>query len=414
MSPQIQRIAFISVHACPTVRLGLRDSGGMNVYIWNMVRQLAKQGIAVDVFTRRHDEGDPESVEMFPGGRLIHINDGLPDTPKELLPSLLSDFRNNLNKFVKAHRLKYDIVHSHYWLSGLVAAKLARAWSAPHVSTFHTLAIAKALSRVDGQGQPARDLAEREIATNADLLVVSTSAEQDLLEHHFNVPCNRIRVISCGVDTDLFRPLDQTLSRSLLGLGSMPLALFVGSPDPVKGAPLLLQALAKMEAPQDTQVVIVGGEARSEPEAANLHTLARNLGLTRRIKFTGPVPHNVLPFYYNSADVLVMPSYTESFGLAALEAMACGTPVVAARVGGLISLVKDGLTGYLVPWHCPEPFARRIEILLSHPHLRNSMGRLALSQARKHDWLSGAKSLTAAYALLLRNSKTQAGGLHAK
>ena len=175
----------------------------------------------------------------------------------------------------------------------------------------------------------------------------------------------------------------------------MPLALFVGRPDPVKGAPLLLQALAKMEAPQDTQVVIVGGEAHSEPEAANLHTLARNLGLTRRIKFTGPVPHNVLPFYYNSADVLVMPSYTESFG-------------------GLISLVKDGLTGYLVPWHCPEPFARRIETLLSHPHLRNSMGRLALSQARKHDWLSGAKSLTAAYALLLRNSKTQTGGLHAK
>lgn len=414
MSPQLERIAFISVHACPTVRLGLRDSGGMNVYIWNMVRQLAKQGVAVDVFTRRHDNGDPESVEMFPGARLIHINDGLLNTPKELLPSLLSDFHNNLKKFVKAHRLKYDIVHSHYWLSGLVAAKLARDWSAPHVSTFHTLAIAKALSRVDGQDQPARDLAEREIATNADLLVVSTSVEQDLLAHHFNVPFNRIRVISCGVDTDLFRPLDQTLSRSLLGLGSMPIALFVGRPDPVKGAPLLLQALAKMEAPQDTQVVIVGGEAQSEPEAANLHALAHNLGLTRRIKFAGTVPHNMLPFYYNSADVLVMPSYTESFGLAALEAMACGTPVIAARVGGLMSLVADGLTGYLVPWHCPEPFARRIEILLSHPHLRNSMGRLALSQARKHDWISGAKSLTAAYHLLLRDSKIQTGGLHAK
>jgi D-inositol-3-phosphate glycosyltransferase len=414
MNQRLERIAFISVHACPTVRLGLRDSGGMNVYIHNMVRELAKQGIAVDVFTRRHDESDPESVEMFPGARLIHINDGSTDTPKELLPSRLSHFQKNLQRYVSEHQLSYDIVHSHYWLSGLVGAKLARTWSVPHVATFHTLAITKVRARVGQQDHTNRDISERKIATNADLLVVSTSDEQDLLAHHFDVQLDRICVISCGVDTDLFRPLDQTLSRSLLGLGHMPIALFVGRPDPVKGAELLLQAVAKMEVPQDAQLVVVGGEASSEPEAANLHALARKLGLAARIQFAGTVPHNLLPFYYNAADVLVMPSYAESFGLAALEAMACGTPVVAARVGGLVSLLKDGLSGYLVPWHCPEPFARRIEILLSHPHLRNSMGRLAMLQARKHNWLSGAKSLATAYNLLLSKRNGVIGGYRAQ
>ena len=397
MSSDVQRIAILSVHACPTTQLGLRDSGGMNVYVHHLAQELAAQGLAVDIFTRRHDQDDPEVVEMAPGARLVHLDAGPPEAPKESLFGHLPAFRDGLLRFAADRGLRYDVVHSHYWLSGVVGMDLASRWGVPHATTFHTLARSKTLAGVGEREPVRRHRMESRIAAEADAVIVSAPYERDLLARHFDVPPERVRVVPCGVDTTLFRPMGRAHARALLGLDGLPVALFVGRLDPVKGADILLEAVAGMASPENTQVLVVGGDAEREPEAARLHGLSQELGLGDRARFEGTIPHEDLPLYYSAADVLVMPSYVESFGLAALEAMACGTPVVATRVGGLASLVKDGGSGYLVPWHCPEPFTHRLEMLLSHPGLRDSMGEAARRQAQEHSWSAVARTVATVY-----------------
>jgi D-inositol-3-phosphate glycosyltransferase len=240
---------------------------------------------------------------------------------------------------------------------------------------------------------------ERRIATTADAMVVSDQHELEALVRLYGAPRSRIKVIPCGVDANLFRPLDRRQARDRLGLDGGPALLFVGRLDPLKGLEVLLRIIAALEEPA-LRLLIVGGDPEGQAEGHRLAALASEMGLTQQVRFEGVVPHEGLPLYYNAADALVMPSYYESFGLAALEAMAGGTPVVAARVGGLASLVKDWDTGCLVMGHCPDSFAQRLEVLLRHPDLRDSMGQAALRYARGLTWGAVAREMLALYAKL--------------
>ena len=382
----MERIAILCYHSCPTADLGVRNVGGMSVYVRHLAQELANIGVEVDVFSRRHDSQDPTVVDISPGARLIHIEAGPPQLPREELPRHLREFYCNLRQFVGQEERRYDLVHSHYWLSGRIGQILAQSWEMPHVATFHTLAEIKRLVQGDTGDPLQRADRERRIAATADAIIVSDAHEREALVRLYGAQSSRVHVIPCGVDPMRFSPMERQVARQALELPESPLVLFVGRMDPLKGLDLLLHMIAGMEEWQDLRLLIVGGDPEQEQEAARLQRMAHGMGLDRRVRFEGAIPQERLPLYYNSATALVMPSYYESFGLVALEAMACGTPVVAARVGGLASLVKDWDTGCLVPGHCPAPFIQRLETLLSHPDLRRSMGEAAHQHAQGFGW----------------------------
>jgi D-inositol-3-phosphate glycosyltransferase len=238
---------------------------------------------------------------------------------------------------------------------------------------------------------------ERLVAAETDAIVVSDAHERDLLARLYDASPEKVAVVPGGVDIDLFHPRNKEEARRRLGLNGDKVILCVGRLDPLKGVDLTLASAALLEDRNHVKVILVGGDLENDPEAKRLVDLADALGMTDRVRFEGAVPHEDLPWYYSAADLLMVPSYYESFGLVALEAMACGTPVVAARVGGLPSLVKDGETGYLVPWHCPEPFAERLEVLLAHDDLRNTMGKAAYHRAQGMAWEAVVERFAALY-----------------
>jgi D-inositol-3-phosphate glycosyltransferase len=242
------------------------------------------------------------------------------------------------------------------------------------------------------------------VAYRADALVVSTQQEKDDLVRLYRTPPHKIGVIPAGVDPELFRPGDQIRARSVLGLGEKRVILYVGRVEPLKGLDILINAFALLEDTNDTRLLVVGGRLGQESELDRLRSVAVQLGIGDRVTFAGAVKHAELPDYYNAADIFVLPSYYESFGLVALEAMACGTPVVVSRVGGLKTFIKDGEHGYLIPWQCPEPFAQRMDVLLSNPGLRESMGRAARGAAQKMSWSGVADRMLDFYAGLLGES----------
>ena len=396
----MERIALLTYHSCPTATLGERDAGGMNVYVRYAAAELAQLGARVDIFSRRHDTADPQVEEIAPGARLVHIDAGPPQTTKEELYQFLPDFYHGLQAFAAADGARYDVIHSHYWLSGRVGMALGRRWGIPHAATFHTLAETKRLVMGEGVDVPQRSPAERRIASRSEAVVVSDQHEVEALVSLYDAPRDRIRVIPCGVDASLFYPRDRGEARNQLGLDGRGVLLFVGRFDPLKGLDVLLHVIAAMDEPAP-QLLIVGGDPADHAEGRRLAALTSRLGLDERVRFEGAVPQERLPLYYNAADALVMPSYYESFGLAALESMACGTPVVAARVGGLASLVRDWDTGCLVTGHCPDTFAQRLEAILGHPDLRETMGQAARKYARELTWGAVARELLGLYRELL-------------
>lgn len=367
-------------------RLGERDAGGMSVYIRSLAQGLGKQGIQVDVFSRRHDVKDPFIVEMGEGARLIHVEAGPPEAEKTDIAEYLPTFIENVKSFVSDEDTEYDLVHSHYWLSGPAGIELAQTWNKPHVATFHTLAEVKRQARSGLEDPAERSSIERWVAAETDAIVVSDGHERDFLARLYDASPEKVAVVPGGVDIDLFHPRSKEEARARLGLNGDKVILCVGRLDPLKGIDLALGSAALLEDREHVKVVLVGGDLEKDPEVQRLSDLAEALGISDRVRFEGAVPHDELPWYYSAADLLMVPSYYESFGLVALEAMACGTPVVAARVGGLPSLVRDGETGYLVPWHCPEPFAERLEVLLAHDDLRDHMGQAAFRRAQGMAW----------------------------
>jgi len=382
------RIAQVSAHTSPLAPLGGRETGGMNVYVLELSRELARLGYEVDIFTRLDGEL-PRVEQIAPGLRLIRIEAG-PASPieKEEIVGYLPEFNRNMRAVAEAQPAGYDIIHSHYWQSGWAGTLLARELDVPHVVMFHTLGEVKNRARF-GEAEPKlRIRHERTITRRATAIVTASDHERLLLERYYGADGARIHTVPCGIDLDLFQPRDRQAARQRLGFETdAPVVLWVGRLEKLKGVEILVDAMAELER-RDFTLLIVGGDERAAGMRAELEAQAAAAGIAANIRFEGAVAHDALPWYYSAADVCVVPSYYESFGLVAVEAMACGTPVVASRVGGLVSTVIDGVTGYLIPWRCPGPFAEKLEVLLGNPELRNNFSRAAQRSVERYRWSS--------------------------
>jgi D-inositol-3-phosphate glycosyltransferase len=382
----------------------------MNVYVLQVAKALGELGNQVDVYTRRHDPNDPQIIDLGPNARVIHLNAGPYFCTKETLHRHIPEFLDSLRRFQREEGMVYDLIHSHYWLSGVAGDELSREWDIPHATTFHTLARKKMQARVGEKESRLRVTAEPRVMLGADAIVVSTEQESEDLARLYGTPPLKVRVIPAGVDLDLFRPVDKARARQSLGLTEKQVVLSVGRIEPLKGLDTLIGAFAMLDAPADSRLLVVGGTPGRDREIDRLRSISERLGVQDNVSFVGAVDQAELPTYFSAADVFVLPSHYESFGLVALEAMACGLPVVASRVGGPRAIIKDGRTGYLIPWHCPEPFAQRIDILLANPALRESMGRAAMASAQTMGWSRVAGRMTELYDSLIGQTWQNAAG----
>ena len=393
-------VAVITVHGCPLRQAGSRDSGGMNIYILEMAKRLAARGVQLDVFTRHHDPLDPQVVMLAPGARLIHLPAGVPSLDKSGVYDLLPQFTSQMRRFCIANRLRYDLVSTHYWLSGLVGMRLASEWGVSHTTSFHTMAEMKRRGRPEETEVEQRDSSESNIARSADSVVVWTDGEKDALVDYWDIDPAKVSVIPPGVDLSRFRPMSQSQSREFLGYGEEKNILFVGRLEPLKGLDVLFRAVAALEDLDNITLNVVGGDENSE-EKARLQTLASRMKLTQNVRFIGSVRQDELPLHYNAADVCVLPSHYESFGLAALEAAACGRPVVASEVGGLPAIVRNGSTGFLVEPKHSDAMAERLCELLGDDMLRSRMGSAARAHAESLGWDRSADALLNRYRELM-------------
>ena len=382
----VGRAAFITLHACPLAAPGQGKSGGMNVYVRRLAAALGDLGMEIDIFTREHTDVANRIETIGLNVRVIHISAGEPDAHVGELYPHLPEFLEQLNAFREEEGLEYDIVHSHYWLSSWVGRELSQAIGAPHVVTFHTLGLIKMQSRA-GEVEPAeRRVVEAEVMATADRIIAFSPHERDAMARLYGADAGKVSLVPCGVDLSLFRPLDQESVRARLGLNGEKILLYVGRIEPLKGLELLVETAAQIDTAEGVRVMVVGADANGDQEMDRVKQLAKERDLEDRIDFVGQVDHDELPLYYNAADVCVVPSYYESFGLVALESMACGTPVVATRVGGLSTIIQHGRTGYLKSWRCPESFANSVEMIIASDGLQQSMGEAARRRAEGMGW----------------------------
>ena len=401
----VNRVAFISFHACPLASPGEGKSGGMNVYARQLALALGNTGVHVDIFTRGHTEAESKITEIASGVRVIHLPGGPAETAVDGLFPHLPEFSQALLEFQRETGLTYQAVHSHYWLSGWVGQQMAIEWRVPHILTFHTLSLIKMQSRA-GESEPAtRQQVEQELMASADHIVAFSPHERDAMVRLYQADATKIGLIPCGVDLSLFRPLDQQEVREKLGLNGEKVLLYVGRIEPLKGLELLLHTAAQLQTFEQIRVLVVGGGAGRDQEIDRLREMAKSLNVDEVFDFIGRVDQQDLPLYYNAADVCVVPSFYESFGLAALESMACGTPVVATRAGGLSTIIQHGRTGYLKAWRCPEAFASSLEMIISSRNLQHSMGLAARRRAEGLSWDNVAGQIAGVYDSLITESR---------
>ena len=369
----------------------------MNVYVRELSRAMGESGILVDIFTREH-EGGTGIEEIIPGVRVVHLPGGPPDAGVGELYAHLPGFLQEALAFGEQEGHFYDVAHSHYWLSAWIGQRFSRNLGIPHVVTFHTLALIKMQSRAGEVEPEERSAVERDAMLTADRIIAFSGHERDAMARLYGADPARVMLAPCGVDLTKFRPLDQKEVRQRLGLNGEKVLLYVGRVEPLKGLDLLVETAAQMEAgEEDVRMMVVGGGGPGEPETDRVRRLAEERQVDGLIDFVGRVNHDELPLYYNAADVCVVPSYYESFGLVALESMACGTPVVASRVGGLPTIVHHGHTGYLKSWRCPEAFAHSVEMIISSPNLQESMGAAARQRAELMGWSNVASLISEEY-----------------
>jgi D-inositol-3-phosphate glycosyltransferase len=419
-------IAMLSYHTCPLATLGGKDTGGMNVYVRELTRQLGRMGIHVDVFTRSQDEHVPHVLhDLGYGNRVVHIPAG-PEfpVPKRELAGYIPRFVEGIAAFTAEKGLKYDLIHSHYWMSGLAAEALSSAWGGiPIVQMFHTLGEMKnRVARSDEEREsPDRIAGEKQLVSRVDRIVAATLAEQTQLRFLYKAKESKISIVPPGVDVSHFYPIPSDEAKLFIGLKpDARIVLFVGRIEPLKGIDTLIQAMSCVrlkDEPRPVHLAIIGGDPAASPqemtaEMARLQKLCDDLAVGHTVVFLGKRDQSTLPYYYSAAEVVVMPSHYESFGMVALEAMACGTPVIASDVGGLSFLVRDGETGFTIPDDQPDTLCEKLTLLLDDPGLRAAMGGRAAEVAQDYAWEKIAKQISGVYekTLKARKSRDRAAG----
>jgi D-inositol-3-phosphate glycosyltransferase len=395
LNPVVRTLAVLSLHTSPLVQPGSGDSGGMNVYVRELVSSLAQAGVDCNVYVRRWDDDLPDEVFIEPGFNVVHVDAGPAELPKEALPDVVPAFTAGVLDHIDRTG-DVDLIHANYWLSGVAGHRIKHTLDLPLVSTFHTLARVKAET---GDREPERRVeAEAEVIACSDAILANCEAERTQLVRLYGADPDRIEIVPPGVDHAFFSPGDRGGARNALHLGEHPVLLFVGRIQPLKGLDVAVRALAELGR-DDAVLVAVGGPSGGDgaDEAARVRGLVDELGLTGRVRFVEPQPHHLLSTYYRAADVCLVPSRSESFGLVALEAAACGTPVVAAAVGGLRTLVDDGRTGYLVDSRDPAEYAARAAQILHDPVLAAEMSAAASRRASGYTWSTAAARLRRLY-----------------
>jgi D-inositol-3-phosphate glycosyltransferase len=391
---------MLSAHSCPVGKLGTRDTGGMSVYIREVASELGKQGHLVDVYTRVHDPQDRQTYELGQNARLIHLRAGGDEEIHKLaLYSHLPDFVNNLDNFRKRNNIRYDLIFSHYWLSGLAGTYLQQSWQVPHITMFHTLGAVKNAIRESTQLTFGREEPKLRIKTERDLvrkchrIIAPTEKERRALIRLYGASPQKISVVPCGVNLDRFKIIDKESARRELGLDGDKIILYVGRIDPLKGIDNLIKALPYLRHIPKIRLMIVGGGEHSQREIQQLQKLARNLEVLDSVAFLGLIKHERLPYLYSAADACVVPSYYESSGLVALESLACGTPVVATDVGNHKNLIRQGDTGYVIEDNAPRLLADKIASLVSRPDTDARAAQLVRATVSQFNWSNIAETI---------------------
>lgn len=392
----MKRVAVLSMHTSPLAQPGIGDGGGMNVYVRELVSALAHAGLDCTTYTRAWRPGLPEVVNVEPNHRVVHIEAGDFDLPKHDLLSVVDPFADGVRKHIAASG-GADVLHTNYWLSGMAGHRLKHELDLPLVMTFHTFARVKAQG---GDPEPvSREEAEASIIGCTDAICVSCTEEERQFRSLYGNPPGSIEIVAPGVEHAFFAPGEKRGARHALRIPSdVPVMLFVGRIQPLKGLDVAVETLARLDNPR-ARLVVVGGAsgADGEAEVNRVHALAESLGVVGRIDFVAPQAHHILSTYYRAADVVIVPSRSESFGLVALEAAACGVPVVASGVGGLITIVDDGVTGHLVSDRDPDVFAQHVNAIIANPVAAGVMGARAADKARRYTWSFAAARLRRAY-----------------
>lgn len=411
----MRRVAVIAYHSSPLIEPGVGDAGGMTVYVREVARVMAKLGIRTDVFTRS-TTGTLETTDIFPGVRVVAIPAGPSgEVSKADLVDHVPAFVDGMAYFAAGHHLDYELVHSHYWQSGLAGADIAARWAVPLVHSNHTLAKVKNRHLPPGDiPEPVNRLeGEASVISGSDILIASTDEEWQHLACLYGASHDRIKTIYPGVDHGVFSPGPRDEARVRLGLSPDAAVLaFVGRIQPLKGIDLGIRALEQLVGAlgHEVTLLIVGGASgpTGQAEADRLAALARSLGISANVRFEGPRPHELTPTYYRAADAVLVCSFSESFGLSALEAQACGTPVVGTDVGGLRHIVRDGVSGFLADSRDPSEFAARLKTLLGDPELKASFSTAAITSSRSFTWDRTGRELAELYECLITERSPEA------
>jgi D-inositol-3-phosphate glycosyltransferase len=410
------RVAMLSYHTCPLATLGGKDTGGMNVYVRELTRHLGEQGVHVDVFTRSQDEHVPHILhDLGYGNRVVHITAG-PEIPlpKQDLVNYLPDFVRGIQDFVYEKGEEYNLIHSHYWMSGIAGIQLRSSWHIPLIHMYHTLGMMKnrvARSETEIEGQYRID-GEKKVLAEADRIVVATIAEKAQLEFLYRADPKKLSTIPPGVDISRFYPIPPDEAKAAVDIPPCDrMLLYVGRIEPLKGLETLIRAIANLKENGALEqypfcLTIIGGDPEAGPEMisaemARLQNLSSQLGLSELVIFLGKQDQDHLAYYYSAAEVVIVPSHYESFGMVALEAMACGTPVVASQVGGLGFLVQDGITGFVVPDGEPDALSERLYRLICEPDLRKKLGEQASRFAQSYAWQNITSQIITLYGQVL-------------
>jgi D-inositol-3-phosphate glycosyltransferase len=395
------RIAMLSIHSSPIGPLGTQNTGGMSIYVREVARWIGAFGHKVDIFT--YSAGPAKTIDLYPNVRLVYLTLAQrAEIPKEKLPDQLPAISKVLECYARQYQLKYHVIHSHYWLSGVVGDWVQQRWGCPHLTMFHTLGRVKNKTTAGESESDRRITHEHRLVDAAQGIVAPSRGEKNHLESHYGAPSEKVSVIPCGVNMDLFIPMEKKRVRSLLKIDDTSLViLFVGRFAPVKGMDMLLEAVAELvpRYPQ-LKLVVVGGDGPEADSTLALRDLAGTLGVTSHLRLVGRIGHDDLPVYYNAADFLALPSFYESFGLVTLESLACGTPVAATLTGGASSIIKEGINGTLISQPDTPTVAQGLERLLIQVQQQTFSTRQIRESVAAYGWDVIAASILNTYETL--------------